>query len=311
MSSELDLGSREKSPESVELTPAIGMERGETPTPEMSEISQKVVVGEPQADVEMAEKDPQEGSSQGGRSDQVDMQPLIAMMQQLCQNQENLKEGQEKFKQELKENQKQDSEKIVRELQQVEERIVSNYQRFQEKLKQELVDKITTEVGPVVTKVNKVREEIVNCYNGIEQEMGEENSIVEVSMSDISGRLREQPSKIKHDNVVDKIEIQGDNLMEQEIKAEETMQTGGVEVETSGLSGRLWENKSQLETENNFLQRDNDEMLLYQGQMFEEGQKSKDYSERKVNKSKEIKKRKQKWLKVYRKLKERAERKVN
>jgi hypothetical protein len=45
MSEEIDLGSRERSPESVELTPAIEVERGETP--EISEISQEIVVGEP------------------------------------------------------------------------------------------------------------------------------------------------------------------------------------------------------------------------------------------------------------------------
>jgi hypothetical protein len=177
-----------------------------------------------------------------------------------------------------------------------------------------LGEKITTEVGKVVTEVNKVREEIVNCHNEIEQEMGEENLIVEVSMSDISGRLREQPSKTKHDEVVDEIELQGDNnLMEQKVKTEESMQIEGVETETSGLSGRLREEKSQSETENSFLRQNNDEILRHQGQMIKESYESKVYPERKANKRREIKfkKRMQKWLKVYRKLKERVERTTN
>jgi hypothetical protein len=121
MSEEMDLGSREKSPESVELTPAIGVERGETP--ERSEISQEIVVGEPQA-----EADPKESRNQGEGSGNFDMQSMISVMQQLLRQE----------LQELKENQKQDSGKIVRELQQVEERVVLNCQRSQEKLKDEL-----------------------------------------------------------------------------------------------------------------------------------------------------------------------------
>jgi hypothetical protein len=135
MSEELDLGSREKSPESVELTPAIGIERGETLTPEISEISQEVVVGEPQADVGMPEVDPKESRNEGERSGSFDMQAMMNQIQQLLR--QELKEGQEKSKQDLvkvaqelkgqeksKQESKQDSEKIVRELQQVEERVV-------------------------------------------------------------------------------------------------------------------------------------------------------------------------------------------
>jgi hypothetical protein len=93
-------------------------------------------------------------------------------------------------------------------------------------------------------------------------------------MSDVSGRLWEQPSKIKQDAVVDKAELQ-------------------VEIQR--------------------LQQENDVEQIYQGEMFKESQKSKEYPERKTNKSREIKfkRRMQKWLKIYDKLKKRAERKVN
>jgi hypothetical protein len=97
ISEEMDLVSREKSPESVELTPAIRVERGETP--EISEISQEIVVGEPNSDVEMPEADPKEGRNQGEGSSNFDMQSMKSMMQQLLR--QELKEGQERSKQDL------------------------------------------------------------------------------------------------------------------------------------------------------------------------------------------------------------------
>jgi hypothetical protein len=175
-----------------------------------------------------------------------------------------------------------------------------------------------TEKVQTKEQVGVIQENVeINQVDDSSQEEEEVDSIqkeLEVSMGNVSGRLREQPSKIKQDDVVDKIELQGDNnQMKQEVKDEETMQIERVETETSGLSGRLWENKSQSETGNSSLQQNNDVMLLYQGQMIKESYESKVYPERKAHKSREIKfkQRKQKWLKVYRKLKERVERTIN
>jgi hypothetical protein len=184
------------------------------------------------ADVKMSGVGLEKSNSQGGRINQKDMQTLMAMMNQILQllleqrteakqMEERLKEGQENFKQ----GSKQDLIKVTQEseqrLREGQREISVNYQRSQEKMKQELGEKITTEVGKVVTKVKKVREEIANCHNETEQEMSEENSLVEVSISDISGRLREQLSKTKQDNVIEKLDIQGDNcLMGQEVKVE-------------------------------------------------------------------------------------------
>jgi hypothetical protein len=79
MSDELNLGSRENSPETIEEIPAIRVERGETP--EIREINQEIVVGKPHADVEMSEKEPERGNGQGS----FDMQTMMAMMQQMLQ----------------------------------------------------------------------------------------------------------------------------------------------------------------------------------------------------------------------------------
>jgi hypothetical protein len=179
MSEELELGSREKSPESVELTPAIEVERGEPP--EISESSQEIVVGEPQADIDMPEVDPKESRSEGERSGSFDMQVMKKFMQQM---EERLKEGQENSKQDLvkvtqelkgqeksEERAKQDSEKIVQELQQVEERVVLNCQRSQEKLKDELSEKVTTEMRKVAVEIDKVKEEVKKWQGRLEREM--------------------------------------------------------------------------------------------------------------------------------------------
>jgi hypothetical protein len=106
MSEEMDLGSREKSPESVELTPALEIEGGRLS--EDSEVGQEMEVGEIPSEVEMLEKDPGRSNSQGS----FDMQAMMNEIQQMLQ----------KSEERLKENQKQNSGKIVQELQQVEER---------------------------------------------------------------------------------------------------------------------------------------------------------------------------------------------
>jgi hypothetical protein len=82
-SEELNLRSKEKSPDSIELTPALGTERGEYP--EEREIDQVTATGEPHLDVEMSEADPKESSSQGERSGNFDMQAMMSFMQQMLQ----------------------------------------------------------------------------------------------------------------------------------------------------------------------------------------------------------------------------------
>jgi hypothetical protein len=145
----MDLGSREKSPESVELTPAIGVERGETP--EISEISQEIVVGEPHSDVDMPEVDPKESRNEAERSGSFDMQVMMQFMQRM---EERLKEGQENQKQDLgkmEERLKENQEKS-------EERLILNCQRSQEKLKDELSEKVTTEVGKIAVEISQVKQ---------------------------------------------------------------------------------------------------------------------------------------------------------
>jgi hypothetical protein len=106
---ELDLGSREKSQDSIELTPALGIERGE-PSESETNIDQVVVTGEPHSDAEMLEADPKESYSQRERSSNFDMQIMMNFMQQMFQQQEEKSEqrlkklkGQEKSEQRLKE----------------------------------------------------------------------------------------------------------------------------------------------------------------------------------------------------------------
>jgi hypothetical protein len=53
----MDLGSREKSPESVELTPALEIERGRLS--EDSEVGQEIMVGETPSEVEMSKRNPE------------------------------------------------------------------------------------------------------------------------------------------------------------------------------------------------------------------------------------------------------------
>jgi hypothetical protein len=115
MSEEIDLGSREKSPESVELTPAIEIERERLS--DASEVSQEIIaVGKVPTDVEMLKKDPERSKSQGN----FDMQTVISMMQQLSQQfqQSKIEAKQDlgNIVQELKENQKQFEERAKQDL---------------------------------------------------------------------------------------------------------------------------------------------------------------------------------------------------
>jgi hypothetical protein len=109
MSSELDLGSREKSPELVELTPAIEVERGRLS--DVGEANQEIVAEKAPSDlemieIEMSEKDPERDNSQGS----LDMQAMMNQILQLVQEQktetkqmeERLKEGQKESEERTK-----------------------------------------------------------------------------------------------------------------------------------------------------------------------------------------------------------------
>jgi hypothetical protein len=150
MSEDTDLGSREKSPESVELTPALEIEGGRLS--EDSEVGQEITVGETPSEVEMSEKDPERGNGQGS----FDMQAMMKFMQQMVQE---LKEGQENSEERLKEGQKE---------------ISLNCQRSQEQLNKQLSEKLTTEVEKVTTnveKVDQVKQEVKKWQGRLEREM--------------------------------------------------------------------------------------------------------------------------------------------
>jgi hypothetical protein len=144
---------------------------------------------------------------------------------------------------------------------------------------------------------------------------------LEDGMSDVSRRLWEQQSKIEQKAVVDKAELQGDNNpMEQEVEAKEIMQIEGVEIETSGLSRRVGEKESS------YLSQDHDKVLPCRCQLLKFQLNSVSQTKLKfhskagnvvkggrIGKSRNArtKRKLQKWLQVYRKLKERTGRKVN
>jgi superfamily II RNA helicase len=157
MSEEMDLGSREKSPERVELTPGIEIEGGRLSGG--SEVSQEQLVGKTPSDLEIPETEMsgiglEKSDSQKEKVNDSQFQTMLNMIQQMLQ-------------QELKENSKKSEEKIAQQFQQQkenskqsEERVVSNCQRSQEKLNKELVDKVATDVEKVTTKVEKVAVEM-------------------------------------------------------------------------------------------------------------------------------------------------------
>jgi hypothetical protein len=300
------------------------------------------MVGETPLEVVMSEKKPERSNSQGS----FDMQAMMNQIQQMLQKSaEKLKEGQEKSEERLKEYHKLDLGKIVQELKQGQKEISLTCQRSQEQLNKQLSEKITTEVEKVTTRVERVaaemdqvKQEVKKWYGKLEQEMAEEEpkvkvteiiqAEVEINISNVFRPLRVQDEKIvQQENILleqsavqKEIEVIQTNQQTQE--TQENEKDNKVEImkensqsrvvmeiihETTELSSRVGEGESS------FLQQNNNKVAPYQGQWLKEYKKSKDYPERKVNKSRgnKFKKKTQIWLKVYRNLKERAERKVN
>jgi hypothetical protein len=333
-SEELDLGSREKSPESVELTPALEIEGGRLS--EDSEVGQEITVEETPSEVEMSEKDPERDNGQGS----FDMQAMMKFMQQMAQE---LKEGQEKSEERLKKGQKE---------------ISLNCQRSQEQLNKQLSEKITTEVEKVTTRVERVaaemdqvKQEVKKWQGKLEQEMDEEEPKVKVTeiiqgevesnISNVSRRLRVQDEKtaqqeniqLEQSAIQKEIEVIQTNQQTQE--SQENEKHNKVEImkeisqsrvameiihETTELSRRVGEGDSS------FLQQNNNKVPPYKCQLLKfqlnssSQAKLKFYSKAdnvvrggRISKSRKakIKRKLQIWLQVYRKLKDRAGRKVN
>jgi hypothetical protein len=158
LSEEWNLGSREKSPETVEPTPALGIEEGRLSN--ISEVDNETVVGEIPPSSEMSGTGPKKTDNQGKEHSNLDMQALISMMQQLSQQFQQSEER-------LKENSKQS-----------EERVVLECQKSREQLKKELFEKVTTEVEKVATRVEKVvvemdqvKQEVKKWQGKLEREM--------------------------------------------------------------------------------------------------------------------------------------------
>jgi hypothetical protein len=101
-------------------------------------------------------------------------------------------------------------------------------------------------------------------------------------MSSVSWRLRDHENQLETEikipqqendveqtnhQVQESQENEGNNQIKQEVEVMETMQIEGGGLETIELPRQV------RERENSSLQQDNDEMLLYQGQMFKESQK--------------------------------------
>jgi uncharacterized protein with WD repeat len=133
---EMDLGSRDKSPEVVELTPALEIEGGRRF--DVSENNDEIVVSKAPPNSEMSETEKENSGlersdSQGEKSSNLELQTLMNLMQQLCQQQKQSEERaraeSEKIVQELKENQKQ-----MQELKEGQVRVILECQRLMENL---------------------------------------------------------------------------------------------------------------------------------------------------------------------------------
>jgi hypothetical protein len=278
MSEEMDLGSREKSPESIELTPAIEIEEGRLSN--VSEVNQEIVVSETPSDIEMVEKDIERSKSPSN----FDMQTMISMMQQLSQQfQQSKVEAKQdlgKVIQELKEGQKQDLGKVVQELtenqKQLEERLRENSrqdlvkatqelregqekmllecQNSREQLKKELSERVATvtvEIGQVKQDLKKWQGRVEREMIGVKQQFEREREQQDAKLEQLAEHQEAENAKIKQ-----KIgEIQ--EIVETH-KAETNREITAVKVtvdviqkELQGnidtVSRRIWENQGKLE----------------------------------------------------------------
>ena len=125
MSDEIDLGSREKSPEAIELTPALEIEGGRVG--DVSEDSDERIGSKeiPNSDMlETERSSPERSNGQGEKVSSSDLQTMMSMMQQLFQQLEQQRAEA-----------KQAEERTRTEVKQSEERIVLECQRSEEQLK--------------------------------------------------------------------------------------------------------------------------------------------------------------------------------
>jgi hypothetical protein len=256
MSEEMDLGSREKSPESIELTPAIEVEEGRLS--DASEVSQEIVGNKTPSDVEMVEKKSDQGNSQGN----VDMQALMAMMQQMFQNSEEKiaqqfqqqKENHERSKVEAK----QDLENIVQELKenqkQSEERLIRNCQKSQEQLAEKItirVDKVAAEVDRVKQDLKKWERKLELEMIGVKQQFEKEREQQDVKLGQLAEIQEAENNQVKQN--IEKLQEKVENQkvkMDREItsvKASVDSLQKGFEDNLSEISRRAGESTKSME----------------------------------------------------------------
>jgi hypothetical protein len=157
LSDEMDLGLKEKSPEVVELTPAIEIEGGRFS--DVGEVNDEIVASKTPLNSEMS--GPEISNSKGEKLSSSNIQTLMNMMQQL-------------LRQELKENQKQSGkrakemeERLKENQKQSEEMVVLECQKSKEQLNEELSEKLAT----VTVEISKVKQEVSKWQGRLEREM--------------------------------------------------------------------------------------------------------------------------------------------
>jgi hypothetical protein len=201
VSEEMDLGSREKSPDLEEL-------ETEGFRPDVNEVnkeakdSQSVLdVEVPNLQIDSSDKDQNSDGDETLRSEiTILMNVIQQQFQELKEGQkqarEEMKEGQKQAQEEMKERVKQVQEKTDRQFQELKNRqkqapeemkevqkrlkeglqkdinqVLLECQKSRELLKQELLEKLSAEIGKITIDVNQVKREVKKCENKLEREM--------------------------------------------------------------------------------------------------------------------------------------------
>ncbi|PNF39731.1 hypothetical protein B7P43_G04775 [Cryptotermes secundus] len=248
MSEEMDLGSREKSPEAIELTPALEIEGGRLG--DVSEDSDERIGSKEILNSDMLETErssPERSNGQGEKVSSSDLQTMMSMMQQLFQQLEQQRAEA-----------KQAEERTRTEVKQSEERIVLECQRSKEQLNKELSKNLAAEIGKVTAEINQVKQEVTKWQGKLEREMIGVKQQFEKERKEQDAKLEQLVIHQETENVQIKQKVKEIQGIVENNKVETTREIMTVKVaidmiqkelesSTSNVSRQLREQESRLE----------------------------------------------------------------